>query len=124
VLEELALERVQLPGIRQALHGHDLAALGLEREVGARVHGAAVEQHHAGAALGVVATLLAPGHAQLGADNREQGSVRLDLDGKVGAVDVQDGVVSHGVVLLYSSLAPCSAGLAGRWRSVMAALHS
>ncbi len=35
----------------------------------------------------------------------------LDLDRVVGAVHVQDGVVSHGVLLLAS--APCSAGLAG-----------
>ena len=38
---------------------------GLEGEVGARVHRAAVEQHHARAAFGVVAALLGPGQAEL-----------------------------------------------------------
>ena len=75
LLEERALQRVQLVAVGEALDRRDLAAVGLQREVGARVHGLAVEQHHAGAALGVVAALLGAGQADLVAHHRQQASV-------------------------------------------------
>ena len=66
---------------REALDRRDAATLGLEREERARVHGPAVEQHHAGAALGVVAALLAAGEPEVVAQDRQEGPPRLDLDG-------------------------------------------
>ena len=76
VLEEGRLERAQLVAVREALDRRDLAALGLEREVRAAVHRLAVEQHHAGAALGVVAALLRAGQADDVAHGREEARAR------------------------------------------------
>ena len=63
------------PVCDEPLDGGDLRAVGLHREVGAGVHRTAVEQHHAGAALGVVAALLGPGQADLLAHRVQQGGV-------------------------------------------------
>ena len=76
LVEEGGLERVQLAAVREPLDRGDLAAVGLQREVGARVHRPAVDQHHAGAALGVVAALLGAGQPELAAQHGEERPAR------------------------------------------------
>ena len=85
-------------------------AFRLEREVGAGVHRLAVEQHHARAALGVVAALLGAGQAELLADGREQADVRVELD-RVGRAVHGEGRSDLHRSLLSSRRA--AAGLAG-----------
>jgi D-serine deaminase-like pyridoxal phosphate-dependent protein len=72
LVEKGLLQRVQLTvGAGQALDGDDLAAVGLQRQV-AGVDRLAVQQHHAGAALGVVAALLGAGQPDLAAQHRQR----------------------------------------------------
>ena len=94
-VQERDLERIQ-PGVAgEPLDRGDRAPGGLEGEVGARVHRLAVEQHHAGAALGVVAALLRAGQADRAAHGVEQAQMRVELD-RIGlAVHVQGrGVIA------------------------------
>src|SRR5262249_17788214 len=84
----------------------DLASVGLSREIGARVHGLAVEEHHAGPALGVVAALLRPGEAHGVAHRVEEARARVDLDRVRDIVDREGGGGLPGPT-------PCKAGLAG-----------
>ena len=87
VLEKRGLQRAQLVAVREALDGRDLAAFGLEREIGAAVHRPSVEQHHARAALRVVAALLRAGEPHDVADGGEEARLRLELDGVAHPVD-------------------------------------
>ena len=87
MLEKRGLERAQLVAVREALDGRDLAAFGLEREIGAAVHRPSVEQHHARAALRVVAALLRAGEPHDVADGGEEARPRLELDGVAHPVD-------------------------------------
>ena len=80
----------------KTLDRRDLASLGLEREVGAGVHGLAVEQHHAGPALRVVAALLGAGQPDLLANDVEEARAGLDLDRVRDAVDSECCGVFHG----------------------------
>ncbi len=59
-LQEGALHRMQRAVARETFDGRDLAAVGAERRDEAAVHGLAVEQHAAGAAVAGVAALLHP----------------------------------------------------------------
>ena len=95
VLEEGGLERAQLEPGRETLDGGHLAALGLQREVRAAVHRLAVEQHHAGAALRVVAALLRSRQADGVPHRREETRARLELDRVGDAVDAQRGGDPH-----------------------------
>ena len=78
--EEGVLQRSELAPGGKPLDRGDLTAVGLQREVAARVDRLAVDQHHAGTALGVVAAFLAPGQPELAAQGREQRSVGLHGD--------------------------------------------
>ena len=98
-IEERRLERRQGVVVGEALDGRDRAALGLEREVGARVHGLAVEQHHAGAALGVVAAFLGAGQPDDVAHRREQVRAGLELDRVGDPVHVQRRRDLHALLL-------------------------
>src|SRR5437868_5907755 len=106
MVQEGALELVELTRRREPLHGGDLPPLSLQGEIGARVHGLAVEQHHAGAALGVVAPLLGAGEAEGVADRPQQARMRLDLHRIGDAVHVERCGDLH-------VIPPWSAGLAG-----------
>jgi hypothetical protein len=64
-LEERLLERVEVTVDGETLDGRHRLPARLQREVRARVHGAAVDEHHARSALGVVAPLLRPGEPEL-----------------------------------------------------------
>ena len=89
------LQRRQGSPDGEPLDRRDRAALGLQREVGARVHRLAVEQHHAGAALGVVAALLGAGETDVVADGVEKAGAGLELDRVGDAVDGQGGCDLH-----------------------------
>src|SRR5919109_1713592 len=67
-LPEGLLERMQLAVPRQALDRRDLAAVGLDREHGARLHREPVEVDRAGAAEGRVAADLRPGQPKVVAE--------------------------------------------------------
>ena len=54
-------------------------AVGLEGEVRAGVHRPAVDEDHAGAALGIVAALLGAGQPELAAQHGQQRPAGLDL---------------------------------------------
>ena len=109
LLEERPLERSDLLVAGETLHRRDIATLRLQREVRARVHRLAVEEHHARAALGVVAAFLGAGEAELLARRLQQADVRIELDRIVGAVHAEGRSHLH----RRSSTLPCSAGLAG-----------
>ena len=79
LLQEAVLDRVELAVLLQALDGRDLAAVGLHGEHGAGLHGHAVEQHRAGAAVGGVAADVGAGEAQVLAEQVDQQQARLDL---------------------------------------------
>src|SRR4029077_12846018 len=64
----------------EALDRRDLATLRLQREVRAGVQRLAVEEHHAGAALGVVTALLGAGQADGVAHRLEERRARIELD--------------------------------------------
>ena len=96
MLEEGRLERAQLVARREALDRRHVAAFGLEREVRAAVHRLPVEEHHAGAALRVVAALLGAGQADDVADGRQEARPGLELDGVGHAVDGERRLDLHG----------------------------
>ncbi len=74
-----------LPGVvRQALHGDDLAALGLSGGDQAGAHGHAVEPYRAGAALALFAGVLGAGQAEALAQDVEQGLALPDVVGLLG----------------------------------------
>src|SRR4029079_13127085 len=108
LLEERALQRPDLLVSGEAFDRRDLPSHRLHREVRASVHRRTVEQHHAGAALGVVAAFLRSGEAELVAHRAQQTDVRIELHGVARAVDRQGGSDLH-----QDSLAPYIAGLAG-----------
>src|SRR3989442_10698570 len=110
LLQERPLERSDLLVPGEPLDRRDLATHRLQGEVRARVHRFAVEEHHARAALGVVASFLGAGEAELLAHRRQEADVRIQLDRIVGAVHAERCSDLHRPA---PQLAPCSAGLAG-----------
>jgi hypothetical protein len=62
---EALLDRIQLAVALEALDGHDLAAVGLHGQDGARLDGHAVEQHRARAAVRGVAADVRAGQPQV-----------------------------------------------------------
>src|SRR2546426_5168853 len=97
LLPERFLDGVQLAVLLQAFHRGDLRALGLDREDGAGLHGLAIEQHRAGAAVGGVAADVRAGQAQVLAEQVDEKQSRLDLHAVRSAVDGQlDVMRGHG----------------------------
>src|SRR5438105_7964150 len=95
VLEEDPLQGREAAVVGKALHGGDGAAFRLQGQVGAGVYRPAVEQHHAGAALRVVASLLGAGEADVLADGAKERGARLHLERVRDAVDAQGEWDSH-----------------------------
>ena len=87
VLDERALERVELAVLREPLDRRDLAALGLEREHGAALHGASVEEHGARAALARVAPDVRSGETEPVAQRVDEERPAFDLERALLAVD-------------------------------------
>ena len=79
LLQEALLDRVELAVLLQPLDGHDLAAVGLHGQHGARLHGHAVEQHRAGAAVGGVAADVGAGEPEDLAEQVDEQQPRLHL---------------------------------------------
>src|SRR4029450_9556924 len=77
VLDELALQRVELVAVRHALDGLDLAAPGVGAEDEAGANELAVEHDAAGAAVAGAAPFLGAGEAQPVAQDVEQRLTRL-----------------------------------------------
>ena len=88
VLDEGALQRVQLVAIGQSLDGADRLAVGLHGEHQAGAHGLVVDDHGAGAAHAVLAADMGAGLAAIVADGVDQRFARLDPDRIIAAVDV------------------------------------
>jgi RimJ/RimL family protein N-acetyltransferase len=97
LVEERGLERMQLAALGKSLDGGDLAAVGLEGEVGARVHRAAVDQHHAGPALGVVAALLGARQPELAPQDGEERPAGVELERVRPVVHLERARVTHRV---------------------------
>ena len=70
----------------------DLLALGGQRQRQAGDYATVVNQHGAGAALAVIATLLAAGHSKMLAQRVEHGRARIDAQMLVLAIDMQRDV--------------------------------
>ncbi len=97
MFEERALQRSELVPLGETFHRRDVTTVRLQGEVAARVHGLAVQQHHAGAALGVVAPLLRTDQPDHVADGVEEALVGIELHRVGGAVHVQRGGNVHAV---------------------------
>src|ERR1700761_300377 len=87
LLPEPLLDRVQLAGRGQALHGGDLTAVDLHRQHRAGLDRPAVDQHRAGAAVGRVAAAMGAGQPGTPADQVGQQQPGLDLGRLLGAVE-------------------------------------
>src|SRR6185503_16349636 len=109
LLEERALERADLVLAGETFDGGHRSTLGLQGEVRARVHRLAVEQHHAGAALRVVASFLGAGETELLTDGLQQADVGIELDRVGGSVDGQ----GRGNLHRGSSVRPVQGGARG-----------
>jgi hypothetical protein len=96
---------------RETLDGGDLAPARLEGEVRARVERPTVEEHHAGAALGVVAALLRTGETEVVPEGGKERAPRLELEPVRNAVDAERDRVSHAAPLRARSVARSSARL-------------
>src|SRR4029077_6353639 len=94
LLVESVLNRIELAVLLQALDGHDLASVGLNRERGTRLHRLAVQQDSAGSAgRGVTADVRAGERKDL-ADEVDEKHARLDLAFANGSVDVDSNLVA------------------------------
>ena len=96
MLDERALDRVQLAVAREPLDRRDLAALGLLREHRAALHRASVEEHGARAALARVAADVRPGEPEPVAERVDEERPRLDLERARLAVDDDETVSDTG----------------------------
>src|SRR5881628_474014 len=96
VVDEGALERMELPIAREPLDREHRTPLALRGQEDARVHGRAVEQDGAHAALRLQTVLLRPGEAEVGAQDVEKRAVRLGEDLVPLTVDRQrQGKLAH-----------------------------
>src|ERR671934_273475 len=86
-LPERLLQRMQLAVARETLDRRDLAAVGQNRERGARLHREPVEVDRAGAANRRVAADLRPGEPEVVAEEVDEQRPRLDLRLVPDAVD-------------------------------------
>ena len=97
LLEETLLHGVELAVLLEALHGHDLAAVGLDSEDGAGLHGPPVEEHCAGPAVGGVASDVGAGETEDLPDEVHEEKTRVHLGLVGGAVHGDlDLVLRHG----------------------------
>src|SRR5690242_2758152 len=87
LLPEALLQRVQLAGGGQALHGADLAPVDLDGQHRAGLDRAAVDQDRAGTAVGGVAAHVGAGQAEAAADQVGQQQPGLHLGDLLLAVD-------------------------------------
>ena len=87
LLVEGTLHGMELAVLREALDRRHLAAVGLHREHGARLHGLAVDVHGAGAAVGRVAADVRPGQAKPVAQELHKQHPGLDVLLDAFAVD-------------------------------------
>ena len=82
VLAEGLLHRMQRPArLGEALNGQNLGAVELPGEDGARLHGLAVDVHHAGATLRGVAAYVSTGEPQILPQELYQKRARVDVTG-------------------------------------------
>ena len=89
MLDELSLHRVQPVGLRQALDSRHPGSRGGDRQSKARIDTPAVDQHRAGAALPVVATLFGAGELQVLAQRIEERDARVEAELMIAAVDLE-----------------------------------
>ena len=109
LLPERVLQRMELAVLREALDRRDLRAVGLDREDRAGLHGLAVEEHRARAALAGVAADVGAGQAEGFAEVVDEEEPRLDRMLSLDAVDGdRDGVLHEGLPLSGGILAPGS----------------
>jgi hypothetical protein len=87
VLDERALQRMQIITISQARSRGDLGTVVCDGEDQATVHASAIQQHRASTALAVVTALLRARHPQPLAQSIEERRSRIDLELPLGAVD-------------------------------------
>src|SRR6266540_2426611 len=86
-LLERALDRMELPVLRQPLHGGDRAAVGLNPEHRAGLHRNAVQKHRAGAAVRGVAAHVRAGEPEDVPDEMNQEQAGLDVGRSLRSVD-------------------------------------
>src|SRR2546423_737083 len=96
-LHEAHLHGVELSVLLHVLDGAHLVAASHRGEHGARLHGLAVHEHGAGAAVAGVAAPVGAGEAQVLAQEVDEQQARLDLLGDLLAVDRHRHL--HGVLL-------------------------
>ena len=96
-LDEGPLDRVQLVVATEPLHGHDLVAIGVGGEEGARADRPAVDEHGAGPADLHLAADLRPGQAQLVTQQLGQRPAGFDVEAERAAVDRRGDLDGDGV---------------------------
>ena len=89
MLDERRLHGVELAVGREPLDRRHLAAGGLQREHRAALHGAAVDEHRAGAALARVAADVRPRQAEPVAQGVDEQRAPFDLEGARLPVDAE-----------------------------------
>src|SRR4029453_15809562 len=88
---------MELAVLLESLHRHELFTLSLDGEQGARLHGPAVHEDRAGAAVGRIAPDVGAGQPQDVADHVHQQEARLDVGLVLLAVDRE--LHQHGYLL-------------------------
>jgi hypothetical protein len=122
ILPECLLERMQAPSWSQAFDRCHLAAIGLDREHGARLHGSAVDEDRAGAALARVAAHVGTRETQIAPEEIHKEDARFQVPHVPDAIhghgdrdSPERGLGRFGVRLLCSGL---RGGLASGRRSI------
>ena len=87
--QNACLERVQVAAAGHALDRRDGAAVGLDGEHGARLHGVAVEMDGARAALGRVAADVGARQPEVLADDLDEEPPGFDVDVARYAIDLE-----------------------------------
>src|ERR1700760_646187 len=95
LLPETLLDRVQLAGRGQALHGGDVTAVDLDRQHRAGLDRPAVDQHRAGTAVGRVTAAVGAGQPGTPADQVGQQQPGLDLGRLLGAVEPEPDLLQR-----------------------------
>src|ERR1700761_6952638 len=95
LLPETLLDRVQLAGRGQALHGGDVTAVDLDRQHRAGLDRPAVDQHRAGTAVGRVTAAVGAGQPGAPADQVGQQQPGLDLGRLLGAVEPEPDLLQR-----------------------------
>src|SRR5262245_52073049 len=97
LLHEALLDGVELAVLLETLDRPDVASVGLHGQHRAGLHGNAVEEHRAGAAMRGVAADVGPREAEALAQQLDQEQARLHRGFPAGAVDVErDRMLRHG----------------------------